>query len=740
MGPFLRLVLILCVLAPSVAPSATTDLVSVLRADPSLSKKPVRVNLITAHGKPRTAIMAGIPNQVDLPVLIPADARLRVGFTLQDRFLGGDMIERTEPTRFAITLLLADGRSVRLHERVLDPRARPGDRRWVDVTLDLSRFANERATLRLSHELEKDAEAAGLTFGLWSRPVLYEAAAQAGKPNLLLITIDALRASQLGSAGYPRPTSPNLDRLAREGVRFSAAFTNAPMTVPSLPQILSSAVFPSGDSPNLLSSLLAGGIHRTKAFIHNPFLGYWLTIRARDGFDSISDTSWRADKITRAAIKWLEAFGDERFALYLHYLDTHTPYRVPAPWATMFADPTYQGPVGSRWGDVDGAQAGRYGPEDQRHIVALYDGALRFVDEQIGRVLDFLAERKLLDSTLVIVSADHGEELWERGGFFHGQSLHDEQLHVPLIVRFPGGAHAGRVVSTQVRTLDIVPTIVDVLGLPSFPEFEGESLRPLAAGEPAEPRLVFARAANPRFPYRFALRTPAHKLIQTIDPWEESLYDLRADPGERVNLARDPAAADVLARLRAEMEVFRRPLRHTGYQVRAIAPAGTRAPIEVSLTGTEGPPLQDPDRIGLTPNDRLSFAGNGNTLTWLGFVAATPAGIRFDRGLFRDPDPGLEIRVRVDGKDLPPSAIHLGEGKVHPPTSPFSYSRIVPALFAATEERPPLLAAAPPEIRANGDGVTVYIWRSPDAAAASVEPAPRDQGTRERLRALGYAE
>jgi arylsulfatase len=732
---------LVCLAAPPAARATTTDLLEALRADESASAKPVRINLVTAHGKARTAVMSAIPNRIDLPVRIPAHGRLRVGFTLQDQFLGGQMIERTRPTRFTATLALPDGRAEVLFERILDPRGRAADRRWVDRTLDLSRFAGREATLRLTHALADDPEAAGLTFALWSRPVLYDAAEQRERPNLLFITIDALRASHLGSAGYARPTSPNLDRLAREGIRFAAAFTNAPMTVPSLPQILSSAVFPTGDSPNLLSSLAAGGIRRTAAFIHNPFLGHWLTIRARDGFDVVHDTAWRADRLSRAAIKWLDAFGGERFALYLHFLDTHTPYQVPEPWATTFADPAYRGPIGARFGDVDGAQAGRYGPEDRRHVIALYDGAIRFVDAEVGRVLDHLAARNLLDSTLVVVSADHGEELWDRGGFFHGQSLHDELLHVPLLVRLPGGAHAGRVVTAQVPTLDIVPTIADVLALPSFPEFEGESLLPLVAGDtPGPPRLVFARAANPRFPYRFAVRTPSHKLIQTVDPWGEELYDLGADPGERRNLIDDPGARDVLARLRAEMNVLRRPLAHTGYQVRAIAPPGTSDAIEVTLTGPDGPPLQNPDRIGLGPADRLSFDREGHTLTWHGTVPTVPAGLRFDRGLFRDPDPGLEIRVRVGGRDLPPSAIRLGAAGEHPPTSPFTYKRVVPALFAPTEETPPLLAATPPVVTANGDGVTVFIWRSSDAAPATVAPAPDDEATRQRLRALGYAE
>jgi len=232
----------------------------------------------------------------------------------------------------------------------------------------------------------------------------------------------------------------------------------------------------------MVSSLFAGGVVRTKAIVNNLYLFQWLALASRDPFDSITEAwSWRADRISRNALQWIAQRPGEPFALYLHYIDTHTPYRPPPPFATRFTDAAYQGSVGLRFDDVAGARAGRYAPADRARIVALYDGALSFVDAEIGRLLDGLASRGLLDHTLVVVSADHGEEHWDHGSFFHGQSLYDELLHVPLLMRFPDRAYAGRVVREPVRALDIVPTIAEVLGLPAFPEFEGRSLLPLIA-------------------------------------------------------------------------------------------------------------------------------------------------------------------------------------------------------------------------------------------------------------------
>jgi arylsulfatase A-like enzyme len=686
--------------------------------------------------------MTGIPHAFGVPVTIPAHARLRLAFALPDRFMGTDILERIEPTRFRATLVLPDGREELLAEQVLDPRRRIDDRRWVERSLDLSRFAGATATLRLAQALAEAPDRPGGVFALWGRPLLYDARQAAAKPSLLLITIDALRADRLSVAGHSRPTTPHLDRLAAEGVRYAAAFTSAPMTVPSMPQIFTSSVFPHADSPNLLSSLAAGGVGRTKAIVHNPFLEQWLAIDARDGFDSLSATDSRADRMTRLAIKWLDAHRGERFALYLHYLDTHTPYRVPAPWATMFTDPAYRGPIGARFEDVDGARAGRYDRSDRAQIAALYDGAVRFVDEEIGRLLAHLAADGRLDTTLVVVSADHGEELWDHGEFFHGQSLYDELLHVPLLVRFPGGAHAGRVVTEPVRTLDIVPTIVDVLGLPTFPDFAGESLVPLAAGsEAGPPRVALARAANHRFPVRFAVRTPDYKLIETIDPWGEQLFDLRADPGERRSVLTDPDAATGLAELRPLMERFRRPLQERGYQVRALANDGATHEIWVTVSGADGPPFENPDRVGSAVGDRLTLGPDEREIVWRGRVGPEVKGFRFDRGGFRHTEPGLTFAIRVDGLDVPAADVHLGASGANPSDVPFSYRRTGRVFFTAPQETPSLLALAPPAVPARaGAPVSVFVWCSPESAGGATGATPGDDETRARLRALGYAQ
>jgi len=727
----------------SIAHASTVDLLGYVRAHPpsppAAGQAPGVLPSLT-FGQLRPALRSPVPSTLDVPVTVPSHGRFRAGIAVLDTYLGQDMVARAAPVRFTASLRLADGRTELLFARTLDIRQRVTDRRWIDLGVDVSRLAGSTATLRLETRTAGPGETAGL-FALWSRPVLYDDAEVHARPNLLLITIDALRADHLGAYGYSRPTTPRLDQLAADGVRFAAAFTSGPMTLPSVGQIFTSSPFPAPTRPTLVSSLFAGGVTRTKAIVNNLYLFHWLTLSTRDPFDSITEAwSWRADRITRNALQWIDQRPGEPFALYLHYIDTHTPYHPPPPFATRFTDAAYQGPVGVRFDDVAGARSGRYDSADRARIVALYDGALSFVDAEIGRLLDGLASRGLLDHTLVVVSADHGEEHWDHGSFFHGQSLYDELLHVPLVMRFPGREHAGQVVREPVRSLDIVPTITEVLALPAFPEFEGTSLLPLIAHDTSPPGALFAHAANLEFPYRFALRTPRYKLILTIETGREELYDLANDPGEKHDLAASAAMAETLHSLRDAMAAHRQPLRDTAVQVRAVARDGKAHDIDLTVTASGTSTLVDPDRIDLAEGDTVALDAHGHTLRWTGRVGSDPAGIRFDHGPLAPlaQPPGFELRVVVDGQALPAPAIYLSDAAGHPASAPFAYRRV--AIFGQEREDPALLASAAPSLSPAGpEPVSVYIWRFPDDRTAASPPA-LDQAARQRLRALGYVE
>ncbi len=736
-------VALLC--GPGRAASPVVDVMGYVGTHPDADfSHKLRVRPTSAWGKVKVAIVSGIPNAIAIPFTVPAHARFRVGIALADQFFNKDLVPGTEPVRFTVVLAFADGHRETVLERLVDPRGRVRDRRWIDLEADLARFAGQEVTLMLGTEVAADSKIVSTTFALWQHPVVYDAEREAARPNLLFITIDALRADHLSAYGYPRPTSPRLDRLAAEGIRFANAFTSAPMTLPSMAQIFTSTYFPRFDSPNLMSALAAGTALQTKAIATNVYLQHWLILQTRDGFDSLTPVgSWRVDGIVRRTLEWLDWRKPGPFALFLHVLDTHVPYRPPGEYNTMFADPEYHGRVGDEFTDRVGAQAGEYNADDQARIVSLYDGGLRFVDTELGALFDGLEKRGLLDRTMIVISADHGEELWDHGSFFHGQSLYDELLHVPLIMRLPGRAHAGTVVTTPVRSVDIVPTITEVLDLPALPGFLGKSLLPLAgSSEPPEGRTVFARAANPNYPYRLAVRTPGHKLILTIGSGQRELYDLVKDPGEKHDLIADPGAASARATLDELLGQYREPLRRTGFQLRAVAHDGAEHDAEVVVTSTKELTLDNPERLDLPPADRIALTEEATTLTWTGRVGARASGFRFDRGFANsDIDPGLSFDVRVDGDRVPASAIRLGDGDAHPTEVPFTYRKFQLKLFTDPKETLRFTTSAEPDLAAHGsEAVTVYVWRSADAAATAVATPPADDETRRRLRALGYVE
>jgi len=726
-------------------PAAAQDLVSALHdslrgADTIvLQLKPVR-----AWGSMRHALQLPIPWTLRAPLAVPEAARLEVAIALLDRLFGEPVAERAQPTRFRLSFTPEGGTRVALLERVVDPRHRPRDRGWLGRRIDLGPFAGQRGTLEIRVEVAGAPEEHGATFALVTRPILRSEAAPAVRPNLLLVTIDALRADHLRCYGYHRLTTPALDRLAAEGVRFAHAFANAPMTVPSLPQLFTGRHFPQPGAPTLLSSLYATPTAATLAIVRNPYLHAFLTLDARDSFDRLLLLdSWRAPHISRAALTWIDRHrDDEPWALYLHYLDTHTPYLVPEPDALRFADPTHRGAVGHTFKDVELARRGGFAAADRQRIIDLYDGAIHWVDSHLGAVLDGLRARGLLERTLVVVTADHGEELFDRDSFFHGQSLYDEQLRVPLLVRFPQARHAGTVVEAQVGLVDLLPSIADALELPLLGPVDGASWLPQVRGEPAPVRPLFARAANPERPWRYAVRLPAHKLILTVEPPTEQLFDLATDPGERIDRIADPAAASARDALRALLDTYRAPLAEHGFQLRAVPRPGAPVELEVRIRTTERAAIANPDRIGALRDDRLQLRADGLELSWRTRLDGTPQGIRFDRTLnYAAKEGSLSVEAWANGRQISPDALRIGGDARPADRLPLSVRTAPSRPFAPKVETPSLGAERPPALDPpTHDPVRLYLWRRGDAATGGVAAPPIDQDQRQRLRALGYAD
>ena len=705
------------------------DLVELVASDPA-PPAGVRVVFRGAHGQTRTSVRMPLPGSVSYPVEIPADATLSFGHALSVAAFMVETPDLAEPARFLVRFEESDGGPVHvLFDRHVDLRRVATDRGWFDEKIDLGALAGKSGTLTFAVENEGDAEKAAQADIFWSSPRILPKASPTER-NLLFITIDCLRADHLGAHGYPRDTTPRLDALARHGIRFANAFANAPMTLPSIPQIFTSRVFPTRDHETLTSPIARAGISNA-AYVNNAWIPLWLSQGGHADppgtFDRLVSGDLDASAITDGALAWLDLHRGERFALYLHYLDAHTPYSPPREYVERYADPSYDGPIRAGWGDAEGASAGKYTAADRQQIVALYDGAIGFIDDQIGRLLDALRRSGRLEHTIVVVSADHGEEFWDHGRFFHGQSLYDELLHVPLIVHLPAGAEAGTVVERPVRAIDIAPSILEWLSLPRPEGFTGEPLsRALAApGKDGPP--LFATATQAQFPTRYAIRTRSQKLIESLDSGRLELYAVSRDPAEK-----DDTAGVALADARPlveRLDASRRILRERGYQVQMVGPKTGEVDVHIRLEGhPKSGTFLTLDRRSGEPRPRITVSPDGMDLDVTAKVGAAGSGFRFDRL----PNPRSFMR-----KDLVRVAVEVGGEPV---------SREVIARGA--EGRPPrtnlidlrnrsLETTREPSCPPPDEGVRVCLWRFPGEKFLAI-PEIKDPEVREKLRALGY--
>jgi arylsulfatase A-like enzyme len=412
------------------------------------------------------------------------------------------------------------------------------------------------------------------------------------RPNVILVSIDTLRADHLGVYGYPRATSPVIDRFAADATVFERAYSQSPKTAPSHMTLLT-GLYPEahgvrnweeGGNDSLaaeiptLASVLAENDYWTVAltgFGHvHPALGF------DRGFQSFQQ-SGGAQRLFEIAEGLVAQFaeraddgGAKPFFLFLHTYEVHDPYTPPPRFQRLFTDPGYEGAIlssaeelrevaGDGWSEQHEAfwsRVDREKPEDLQHLRSLYDGGIRFTDRHLRRLLDALGEHGLLESTIVLVVSDHGEAFGEHAGVLHN-SLYQEVLHVPLIIRFPGAEGAllrGTRISGVVSLVDLMPTLLEWIGLPVPGHVQGHSLLPLIRGE----EVRGAEQVVSQWPLTGlqALRVGELKYIRGGD--REELYDLVADAAEARNLlSDDPTRAEPL---RASLDALMAASRELG--------------------------------------------------------------------------------------------------------------------------------------------------------------------------------
>jgi arylsulfatase A-like enzyme/Tfp pilus assembly protein PilF len=378
------------------------------------------------------------------------------------------------------------------------------------------------------------------------------APAKAPPPEIFLITIDTLRADHVHCYGYSGVETPALDALAKEGIRFAEAFTPSPITntshasiltglLPSSHGVTDFAVPLSATHPTMAELLQAKGYH-TAAFIGAVILdskalapGFDRGFDFYDNFPEHSETKSRWGRVERRGMevvqhaeKWLDEHAAGPHFLWVHLYDPHDPYEPPPPYSERYKD-------------------------------HLYDGEIAYADSALADFIAYLKKTGRYDASIIVVVGDHGEGLGEHHEDTHGIFLYDSTTHVPLILKLPGGIDAGATVAAQVRTVDIVPTLLALTGLPAPQKRDGESLTPYFEGRDGTNRPAFGETDYPlRFgwaPLR-SVRSEGFKFIEAPRP---ELYELQADAGELSNKfeARDAhvkKARAMLAELRAARE------------------------------------------------------------------------------------------------------------------------------------------------------------------------------------------
>jgi arylsulfatase A-like enzyme len=439
--------------------------------------------------------------------------------------------------------------------------------------------------------LHLDSPGGGAVRVVWRAPRVWGSSAAAGQPlvraraerpapapprelrralagsNVLLVVLDAAGARHFGCYGYARATTPEIDRLAAEGVLFERAYTPAAFTYAAIAALWTSQVPDQGqaewiregdgflpkDRMTLAEVLSAGGV-RTAGFVANPSAGSGFGLdRGFAEFHELYRAPWSADGMpdaeasSRVLREWLGRAPAGRFFAYVHFREPHYPYAPPPPFDTLFlAGAPADRPAG--W--QEDLALGRRAPtgEEVDLLTRLYDGNLAYADRELGKIRSELERSGLWEKTVVIVTADHGEAMYEHGWIGHNAQVYEESVRVPLIIRLPGGAaHAPARADALVSLVDVAPTIADVFGLlpRTSGRFRGRSL--LAAGGAGASSSVVARTSGATY----ALVHGRYKLIHDISSGGDELYDLASDPAER---------SDVAARLPVTAAVYRQAL------------------------------------------------------------------------------------------------------------------------------------------------------------------------------------
>ena len=613
---------------------------------------------------------------------------------------------------------------------------------WADRSVDLAAFAGQ--DLRLVLEVEADGDLDPLQgLPMWANPVVRAPTIEDLPPNVVLISVDTLRADHMSLYGYSRRTTPKIDRWAdRRAVVFDTVVAPSPWTLPSHVSMMTGIdalghgvnhAAPATSNLLMLAEMLRSRGYATAAVTGGSYLHprFGLAQGFEDYRSFKGDLTLEFETELDATMDWLgKNAGQAPFFLFFHTYEVHDPYDPREPFFSRFAgkalDPDFKDGVTRNSGEkrpdrlrntnrfvlrkVADDSLEPVDWDDVGIITDLYDSGIAYTDDHLGLLLDRLSEPDLAGNTLVILTSDHGEALGEHRLAGHS-SLYDHDLLVPLVIALPGGSRRGTRVGPQVRTVDIAATVLDVVGLPPPPGMDGKSLLPLIDGDDRDPRAAESYAALSN--HGLAMRSgDGDKYIFRNLPWPipigwEQLFDLDADPGETKNLAVSSAKTDAFR----GAAVARMEDRQSGLRLDLVNRGDEECRIEFRGHG-----------VSIGSNTlKTTRLGGGCQVIEAGEVGCTlAAGDAMTLIGERVKNPSVEISgsVIIDG----------GERR-----QPFALEYEI-----GVDLEPRVLVVDPDGEQKDGGAVSLTLRWVGDPGILGLDPSDTDDELRQQLEALGY--
>ncbi len=680
------------------------------------------------------------PMDIDLGT-IPPDAILRMGLLTGE----GDAA--------AVTATLLTKRD----QVVITFEAKSTEWSLVRQELDPLGLTGKRVTLRLE----------GTPTPFWVGPCEVMTG-EPEKPNVLIYLIDTLRQDHMGLYGYGLDTSPHLDVFAQDALTFTHLTPTSSWTRPSVASLLT-GTYPNTHGARQRSSIMRKGMpslaeafnqggYETHAILCNGNVGPHLNMgnrfhHLRWGVDGQMESD---GPLVNELIRVMEFAKGRPWLVFGHAVGPHSPYVSTeehfqefcyerAQMSSEGLQELLRGCKLDKWGrrarscllyrnenmpepepsrTSIGASIGEtFGVERLKQVIVdAYDANIASSDEQFGRLVGWLKDEGLYDNTIVIVLSDHGEEFWEHGGFLHGKTLYEEMLRVPFLVKMPRNAYAGEIRTGIVSMTDIAPTLVELLGLPPQPHFQGESFVPILEDNVADDRLAFASLLDERPQRNHNLRTTKDKkdkLIQDLNKDSSEWFDLEKDPGEEDSVPAPPDAS----RLETYIEEISK-LGMSGLYLMVRADIETPTEYVISISGLN---LQG-HTVRYAPKDAV-LARTDDALEWrLSFPGPKGKGRVIDKAalLHLEAEGPGDFRIVARAGELPlePQEYHfLSLDITEDGTATVSFPDLI-------VEQPPVDDEKPPE------DIGLYLWYVPSSKTISTEELSEE--IRANLEALGY--